>query len=167
MNVTHPTIQKPAAGQADHPEVIRARILFDANTQVSKFYVPGAYAYYAKFPDNPWRAAEEKVEKVFLSSLDAGVLTAAAEAFVRTCSDLVDQFKRMSKPPRPLTVGDAFYAGGEDRLSKWNSTREKECWRCGTRTALQMAMDPGDGKTVVLTCAACRPALNQRQARRA
>lgn len=126
----------------------------EALNDVSRAYVPGVVAHYAKQTPDVWQCAHDEWETSFFLA-DEAVRDAATLAFRDRCMELIERFKRDSNPQAPR-LSDALNLH-QPRYDASRSVRKKECAACRGSDGLRIVRLSADALDVTLLCGRCQP----------
>jgi len=122
---------------------------------LNKIYTPGVLAFYQNFPNDPWQKAHDDLNAV-VQLQNLTLTSLACENFLKTCVELVQQFKNNQIPTKGISPQDAFNIGTEDRLKKWKSIKFKQCYLCENKNNLALISNPNDRTSALFICKNCR-----------
>lgn len=125
-----------------------------ALASVSQIYQPGVAKFFNGMNPDPWFQAHEDFE-VIVRTKDSDLISAAADRFVDRCKELVELFKKQSRPPSGISSADALYGMSENRVRSWQSIKHKICFVCSANEFLKIVKDPNNENSVVLICESC------------
>ncbi len=132
--------------------------LGEAVEAVSKFYPVGAVAFYNKQKPDPWEAECLKME----SEITEAIKNGDTEAEIRVCvtwvkelKNLANEFKKRNIMPDKMDDRDAFYLADDERVRRWHSVKDKECYGCQTKQKVKIKYSKRAPDEPVIICEAC------------
>lgn len=127
----------------------------EALEKVNQAYLPGVVAFYGKADPDPWQKAHDSFESLLIVK-DPDLILAGLESFVSRCLELIDTFKKTATPARQISVADAFHIGNENKFCEMWSRKKKECFKCGSKSELQIITSPTDQLSAAVICKSCK-----------